>query len=203
MKLLTLFAVVFLTGCASGNTPRSLLVLGNSITKYGPNPSLGWTGDWGLAAPSEAEDFAHLTGTALHLPVTVQQPAIEYGPPSLLPPLSVTPTTIVVVEFGDNAEFNTTPDDFRISYNRLLDVVSGANRFACTSTWWTYANMDTIIRQSCEAHGGRYVYIGDLYLSPDNTDTLVVQYAYWGVNDHPRKWGHQHIAERVIKALQQ
>jgi phospholipase/lecithinase/hemolysin len=50
--------------------------------------------------------------------------------------------------------------------------------------------------------GGRYVYIGDLWLSPENTDNLVVQYAYWGVNDHPGQWGHEHIAERVIAALQ-
>lgn len=190
---------VLLTGCAAGG-PTSLVVLGNSITRYGPNPSIGWTGDWGAAAPAEADDFAHLTGAALNLPVTVQGVKIEWGP-APLPPLPITRSTVVVVEFGDNAEFNTTPDDFRTAYDQLLTVVSTGNRFACVSTWWNYPDMNAIIESECAKFHGRYVYIGDLRLSPDNTDNDVVQYANWALNDHPRAWGHRHIADRVISAL--
>lgn len=202
MKLLVLFLVVLSAGCASGaNDPQNLLVLGNSITRYGPNPSVGWTGDWGAAAPAEADDFAHLTGAALKLPVTIGEGvSIEWGPKPL-PSLPITKSTVVIVEFGDNAEFNTTQANFREAYDQLLAVVSIGNRFACTSTWWTYSDMDAIIQSECEKYHGRYVYIGDLRLNPDNTDNLVVQYADWALNDHPRKWGHEHIAERVISAL--
>lgn len=61
---------------------------------------------------------------------------------------------------------------------RFLSAVAGAHGLACTSTWWTYPDIDAVIEQACEAHGGRYAYIGDLRLSPENTDNLVVLYAF-------------------------
>lgn len=36
-----------------------LMTYGNSIHKHGPAPSLGWTGDWGMAASSEDKDYVH------------------------------------------------------------------------------------------------------------------------------------------------
>jgi len=199
MKRLALLLVGFLAGCASNN-PQNLLVLGNSITRYGPNPSVGWAGDWGAAAPSEAQDFAHLTESALKLPVTVQNVSIETEPQAPLPILSITRSTVVVIELGDNAAFLPVPP-FAAAYDNLTSLAATSNRFACTSTWWTYTDIDNVIQQACGAHRGHYVYIGDLRLSPENSDNLVVQFAFWGLNDHPRQWGHEHIAERVISAL--
>lgn len=36
-----------------------LMTYGNSIHKHGPNSSLGWYGDWGMAASSEDKDYVH------------------------------------------------------------------------------------------------------------------------------------------------
>ncbi len=39
--------------------PRVLFV-GNSITRHGPKPSVGWTNDWGMAASARDRDYVHL-----------------------------------------------------------------------------------------------------------------------------------------------
>ena len=40
--------------------PLKILVIGNSITQHSPNASLGWYGNWGMAATSPDKDYIHL-----------------------------------------------------------------------------------------------------------------------------------------------
>src|SRR6478736_813612 len=61
------FVALLVAGCVgstdSAATVRSfhrILFLGNSITLHGPSPSIGWTGNWGMAASTESRDYAHV-----------------------------------------------------------------------------------------------------------------------------------------------
>ena len=44
--------------------PR-VLILGNSVTRHGPKPSIGWTNDFGMAASSIEKDFVHVLAAAV------------------------------------------------------------------------------------------------------------------------------------------
>lgn len=38
-----------------------VLFVGNSITRHGPKPEIGWENDWGMAATAKENDYVHIT----------------------------------------------------------------------------------------------------------------------------------------------
>ena len=42
-----------------------ILFLGNSITMHSPNPSIGWTNNWGMAASGMGNDYVHVLTSAI------------------------------------------------------------------------------------------------------------------------------------------
>ena len=38
------------------SAPKRLLIVGNSITRHGPKPEIGWVNDWGMAASAAEKD---------------------------------------------------------------------------------------------------------------------------------------------------
>ena len=51
-----LFLLVFLV---QSDKELKILFVGNSITKHGPRPSIGWTGNYGMAATSMENDYVY------------------------------------------------------------------------------------------------------------------------------------------------
>jgi len=205
MRKLTLLALLLLAGCAD-NKPSNLVVVGNSITIHGPAPTVGWYGDWGMAAPAADKDFSHIVGAALNVPVSVNNLGIESEPENSLPKIPILadkigPGTAVILELGDNAPFGDVAA-FGSAYNQLAAAMSKANSLICVSTFWHYQNVDDIIKHACETHGGHYAYIGDIFTDPTNPDRQSTAYSDWMVNVHPHVWGHARIAERVLRQLQ-
>lgn len=187
-----------------GHKPTNLLVLGNSITHKAPIPAEGWYGNWGMAAPSAAADFSHLTASAMNVPVTAMNLAIETEPVTSLPQIpaiasQIGPGTAVILQFGDDVPSGVLEALlFRTAYDELAAAVSKGTSLVCVSTWWEKPSIDNLIKAVCGKHGGCYAYIGDLFTDPANTDVQTIEYANHQINAHPREWGHRHIAERVF-----
>jgi hypothetical protein len=194
---IVLFCTLYCLPCGlrgGHSNPTNLLAIGNSITFHGPNPSLGWYGNWGMAAPTAGQDYVHLVAKSLSLPFVVANSTVERGVLGTVP--RADSKTI-----GDNAVSFSIPA-FGQAYNQLAAAMASGHSLVCVSTWWQNPEIDALIQAACAAHGGCYAYIGDLRTDPANTDLQTVQYSNWQVNDHPRQWGHQHIAERVLLQLQ-
>lgn len=159
LTLATSVLLSLLTACGSGGSSdepakpvevggaTSLLVFANSVTLRSSSSS-------GSARAGVA--FADQTGSALGLPVsTVDGTNLEVDSSAPLPQLAMTAQTAVVVALGDNG--------MPAKYTQLLASAQPRARLACLSTWWKDAARDAAIKAACEAAGGRYVFVGDLY----------------------------------------
>lgn len=181
--------------------PTSLVVIGNSITLHPINESIQWTHASGMAASDAAHDYAHLVAAGLGLPtVSARNVAVleraETADLSLIPSYTagIDAQTTVIIELGDNAVVTGSPA-FTAAYSSLLNAVSARQSLICLSTWWWDSGKDAMIKAQCEAHGGRYVYIGDIY--PTRADVIPA-----GENpaivDHPHDPSMALIAQRVL-----
>jgi len=203
--------VVSLLGCggSQSSTTSNLVVIGNSITRRPPLASIDWSGDWGMAASSADKDFAHLSASQLgNLPLyaTYSIP-LEQAAPTAYADIAelashVNRGSIVVVELGDNVPRNQAGlEAFRPIYQNLLNSVNKGQKMLCLSTFWTNADLNTVIKSECEAHGGQYVFIGDIVSDPSNPDYLTQTFTNVDVQAHPHDWGMARIADRVVAAF--
>lgn len=212
-------ALILLAGCGFDETytrtssppstspyppPTKLITIGNSITLHIPDASIGWSGNWGMAASAQNKDYSHLTADAMHLPVTpINIPGFETNAITrstflqALATAGIDSTTIVVVEFGDNV-----PDSWvsywNVVYEDFLGAIPPHLKLVCLSTFWERPSVDFVIKYECEAHGGLYTYIGNIYTDPNNPDRADHTYSDPYVNMHPHDWGMAQISGRIL-----
>lgn len=212
-------ALILLAGCGLDDTltktssppstsdyppPTKLVTIGNSITLHIPQASIGWSGNWGMAASAQDNDYSHLTAAAMDLPVTpINITGLETNGISssvylqALATAGIDSTTIVVVEFGDNVP-NSWVQGFSNVYGDFLSAIPPHLKLVCLSTFWERPWVDIVIRGECELHGGLYTYIGDIYTDPNNPDRTDNTYSNPGVNMHPHDWGMAQISSRIL-----
>jgi len=217
-RIITFFLVLLLSACGGGDPDEltqqpaqadkpaaitSLHVIGNSLTLHTPIEAIDWHGSWGMAASSADKDFAHVAAASLKVPLQVRGfSGIEYDFATYIPHIGdvtfeITPTTAVVVQLGDNVQVPTLAE-FEPAYAMLLDAAKNGAMLLCLSTWWENPEKDVVIKRQCLAHGGRYVYIGDIY--PTRKDA-VGTFTNAGVDAHPHDWSMAVIGARVAAAV--
>lgn len=198
---------VTLAPVAPGSAGPKAVFIGNSITYSIATPSMGWDHTSGMSASSSETDFAHLVAAALGVesPSITNFSALERDPAAnkwLIPDFTsgIDEATAVTIELGDNVPLARL-SEFADAYDALLGSAKHGRSLVCVSTWWEEPSRDAVIASACEAHGGTYVYIGDILTDPANRDRLEgPQYTDPSVQDHPHDWSMARIAQRVVAA---
>jgi alpha-galactosidase len=125
---------------------KTILVLGNSITKCPPQPNIGWYSNWGMAASSEDKDYVHV----------LEKKYKEINPKVVITPVNIadwegshanydlskldayfenTPD-LVIIRLGENV---TDASNFTNSLTRLINYAkqkSPATKFMISGLFW-------------------------------------------------------------------
>ena len=209
MKLL--FCVLLLAGAAQEKTER-VLVLGNSITRHGPAPKIGWTGDWGMAASAAEKDFVHLVSRGLGSPelkatniADFERGLEAFDVQARLQAEWDFKPTLVIVAIGENVAALKSDEDrarFQAAFAKLLEAAkkTGA-RLLVRSCFWADPAKDAILRDGCAAAGGIFVDLSALSKDESLYARSERAFEHAGVAAHPGDKGMKAIADAILAAL--
>ncbi len=197
---------------------RKVLFLGNSITKHGPKADIDWSGNWGMAASAEANDYVHLVtkaltekaGTAPEVMVKniadFERAYSGYDMAAKMKDAIEFKADLIFLAIGENVPELKTAEDkakWQASLTSLLRALKGERQptIIVRSCFWANAAKDEALQQACAAVGGVYVNIGSLSKDESNFARSERPYKHAGVANHPGDKGMAAIAAALVKAL--
>jgi len=186
--------------------------IGNSLTLHDPMAEIGWSHRHGMAASAPGLDYAHALLQRLRL-APAQAYIRNFYP--FESDLSVAPghlatlqdlwrqhPPVTVIQLGDNVGNQEQLNAFAHNLQLLTAAaVQASPHVFLASTWWQSPPKDYVIERICQLYGANYVFIGDLFNHPENSDRRHITYAHGGVEAHPKDWGMDQIAERLFRAI--
>lgn len=197
-----------------------ILFLGNSITHHPPMPSIGWTGDWGMAASAESKDYVHVLQNSIGT-IAGQTPEVlapingylfewnytTYDIASNLQNALDFKADIVVVALGENVATLTseTRPLFAAGFTNLLATFKNNNNaeLFVRSRFWADPDIDGVMRQCTKAIGGVFVDQSSLCLNPINFAEAEGVYSESCPRclSHPGDAGMKAIADSLLGAM--
>jgi len=183
---------------------RKLLIIGNSLTRHGPNEALGWPYNCGMAATGPEHDYAHLTLER----IAAMQP--QSRPEMVLTNLSdeahmrgfehVLPcdADLVIIQVGDNYRGAVNEEELQQPYAQMIAAIraGGDPRVFCVSTWGNAA-FNPFLRAAAGEQSAVFVDIHRLFADPLNRAASEGHFTHAGVNWHPGDRGMAAIAETL------
>lgn len=217
--ILAILAFACMAMQASAQTSyRKVLFLGNSITKHGPKADIDWSGNWGMAATAEANDYVHLVTKALTEKAgTAPQVMVKniadferaysgYDIAAKMKDVIEYKADLIFLAIGENVPGLKTAEDkakWQASLTTLLRALKGERKptIIVRSCFWADAAKDEALQQACTAVGGVYVNIGSLSKDESNFGRSERPYKHAGVANHPGDKGMAAIAAALVKAV--
>lgn len=187
-----------------------IAVLGNSITRHGPKPQIGWTHDFGMAASDKDHDYVHvlfnkLKGSGKKVCFFVKQFAVwernhtsEYD--DFYVDVRDFEPDIIVFRLGENVNRAADEAVYEAATEKLLDYVGhGKAKLVLTTCFWKHGIADDAVRNICKKRGIEPVELNDLGELPEMKAIGLFEHS--GVAAHPGDLGMENIAERIYDAL--
>ncbi len=217
--ILAVLAFACMSMQASAQTSyRKVLFLGNSITKHGPKADIDWSGNWGMAASTEANDYVHLVTKALTEKAGKDPEAMVkniadferayagYDVAAKLKDAVDFHADLIILAISENVRELKTAEDktkFQASVTTLLQTLKGEHKttILVRSCFWANAAKDEALQQACAAVGGIYVNIGSLSKDEANYARSERPFKHAGVANHPGDKGMAAIAAALVKAV--
>ena len=186
-----------------------ILFLGNSITLHSPSADIGWTGNWGMAASCEENDYVHQLTASLRKAGkrveyrAVNVAALERDPenawPRMAEELLSYGAEILVLRLGENVP----PEKKAAFAERLRAVIrdfrkAGVRRVFIAGTFWENEELEKRFLSIAQEEDAVYVDLGSLQ---DEKWQAIGEYAHEGVAHHPSDRGMRAIADLLCGAM--
>jgi len=188
------------------HTYSNVVILGNSLTYHPANPSIGWYGNWGMAATVADSDYVHLLIIKFkqrnpNCVVTVRSiGAFEtdfknYSLDANLKDLRDLKPDLLIIHIGESV--NQVPLDtaaFRAKYKALVNYFSNKPAVLAVGSFWSMPVVDKIM-------SGYSKFISLSNLSRDPTNASFGLWTNMGVQYHPGNKGMRNISNAIWSAI--
>lgn len=191
---------------------KSVLILGNSITKHAPIPQVGWYGNWGMAASVQSKDFSHIIGTALKsqmTPVNLSDFEMSHTVFDLknLEKYFVQTPDLIIVKLGENV-LQTT--DFDKSFKKFISYIKEKAphaKIVIAGTFWQNDTVNKVLVAESQLRKIPFVKLQQLdiqinksFIGEDviSADGLKYKITDQGVANHPGDVGMKNIADLIL-----
>ena len=198
---------VFYLGNPTAKT--RILILGNSITRHGPNSDIGWEYDWGMAASAIEKDYVHQLFSMLKKDgqdvfMRIRQATFwerNYRNADVLEYFQEDrdfQADVVVFRLGEN----TLKEDKQFFGEALKKFIEFIKPAACkvvlTTCFWENKIVDEAIETYAKQIGDVCV---DCCFSKDRKNMAIGKFEHDGVSIHPSDQGMEEIAKAIFRVL--
>jgi hypothetical protein len=203
-----LIALIIVFSSCKKNKPGPsyrVVVLGNSITYAPANPSIGWNGNWGMAASALDSDYVHILTRRLKASNAANElmskniAAFEsefdtYNIAANLQTYRDFKPDLLILRIGENVTRKTDSVLFAQKYVELLNYFRSANAnikiLAVGSVWPEREMSDKVLKKNSDyvslaaMHAELSFFAFGLFTDP-------------GVQSHPSNKGMRYISDRI------
>lgn len=191
------------------NAKIKILVVGNSITRHGPNKEIGWERDWGMAASEPEKDYVHLlyamlTETGKDVFMRISQCAdweVNFRKEDSLDKYQEDrefQADIVVFRLGENVAEADRPY-FKEPLKQFIEYICPTGKVVYTTCFWENPIIDQAI-QAVALERGEICING--CFSKEEKNMALGQFTHGGVAMHPSDAGMEEIAKAIFMVLQ-
>lgn len=213
--IISFIILIALAGCKKEAVIRpqptfeKVLILGNSITHSKPDPSIGWYGDWGMAASARDKDFVHLL--AHRFKTIYSTSAIDFQniadfensywqyELNNFEAFANQNYDLLILRIGENVPIDAlSHHDFKAAYRQLIEYFQTRHpkiKILCVPSFWDQPQVEELIVQVATDKNIPTASIKSL--SYEITNTAWGLFSHFGVATHPSDKGMQEIADRI------
>ena len=190
------------------NAKKRILIVGNSITRHGPRESIGWSGDWGMAASAPEKDYVHrlhamLCAAGQDVFMRIRQCSHWEGNFDKDDILSkydeerAFDADLVVFRLGENVR---TQDQaaLRAAMERFTAHICPSGTMVFVTCFWDNPFVDEVIRAVANERGDVCL---NGFLAHDERNMALGQFWHEGVSIHPSDEGMEKIAKLIFDEL--
>lgn len=193
------------------NIGKHIMFVGNSITRHGKAPQIGWNNDWGMAASAKEKDYAHILIKKIKekypdavfciCQVAEWEKNYKTGADTfdLYRSARDFKADMIIMRFVENCPYDDFDEAaFTAAYRSLLEYLdpSGKAQIIMTTGFWRHPG-DAAIKKIAEEKNFPCADLG--VIGDDDSMKAIGLFKHGGVAIHPCDKGMAAIADSIYK----